>query len=185
MIFSEKLRDEYEMLWNTAAVYSDKAKEMQNIVEKIKINKKRYNLLELKIGAPWKLIAAIHSLESSLNFNTHLHNGDPLSAKTIHVPKRRPQGNPTFTWEESALDALTLKKWDRWDDWSTPACLYKAEEYNGFGYRLYHKEILSPYLWSFTNHYRKGKYGSDGKFSKSLVSKQCGVVAILKGLEFI
>jgi lysozyme family protein len=43
-----------------------------------------------------------------------------------------------------------------------------------------HPEVLTPYLWSFTNHYTKGKFVADGKFDANAVSKQCGAAAILK-----
>ena len=183
MKFTSELKDEYSNLFSAAVINENKFQDVCVIVDSILLNQSRYFEIEKTINAPWQLIAAIHSLESSLSFKTHLHNGDPLTSKTTHVPKGRPKGNPPFTWIESALDALSLKKWYQWDDWSIEGCLFKAEEYNGFGYRLYHSEILSPYLWSFTNHYIKGKYASDGKFNRSLVSKQCGVVAILKILE--
>ena len=31
-------------------------------------------------------INRIHDLEASRNFNAHLHNGDPLTHRTVHVP---------------------------------------------------------------------------------------------------
>ena len=56
--------------------------------------------------------------------------------------------------------------------------LFKLEANNGFGYRR--KGINTPYLWSFTNHYRKGKYIADGKYSTEAVSKQVGAAILLK-----
>ena len=41
-------------------------------------------------------------------------------------------------------------------------------------------EVLTPYLWSFSNHYKKGKFVKDGKFDPEFVSKQCGAAVILK-----
>jgi len=60
---------------------------------------------------------------------------------------------------------------------------FKLEGFNGFGYRTRHPEVLIPYLWSFTNHYQKGKFVADGKFDPNAVSKQCGAAAILKPLS--
>ena len=30
--------------------------------------------------------------------------------------------------------------------------------FNGWGYRLYHPNVKTPYLWSYTDKYSKGKY---------------------------
>ena len=50
----------------------------------------------------------------SLDFNRHLHNGDPLSSRTTHIPQNRPvKGKPPFTWEESTIDVLKHKRLDR------------------------------------------------------------------------
>jgi len=56
--------------------------------------------------------------------------------------------------------------------------LYEFEKWNGFGYRLYHPKVLSPYLWGFSNHYTSGKYTADGKFDESAVSTQCGAAVL-------
>lgn len=134
-------------------------------------------------SVPWFIIAVIHQLEASGNFNTHLHNGNPLSAKTTDVPKNRPLGDPPFTWEESAQDALTFDGLNNWTDWSIAGICYKLEGFNGFGHRLFHPDVKSPYLWSFSNHYTKGKYHSDGIFDRILVSQQCGAMVLLKMME--
>ena len=58
--------------------------------------------------------------------------------------------------------------------------LYLLEKYNGFGYRNMGK--ATPYLWSFSNLYEKGKYVADGRFDPEAVSKQCGAGVMLKAL---
>jgi lysozyme family protein len=132
------------------------------------------------------VIALIHSLEASLNFTTHLHNGDPLTARTIHVPKGHPKtGTPPFKWEDSALDALSLAGFDEHTDWSLPGILFAFEAYNGWGYRQYHPSVLSPYLWSYSNHYTKGKYVADGHFDPDVKSDQCGAAVLLKYLTSV
>ena len=40
----------------------------------------------------------------------------------------------------------------------------------------------SPYLWSFSTHYARGKYVADGKWSPTAVSAQCGVAVLLRRL---
>src|ERR1022692_3987605 len=115
-----------------------------------------------------------------LNFNQHLHNGDPLTARTVHVPAGRPpNGSPPFAWEQSATDALTFQGFANLTDWSLPVILYRLEAYNGFGYRKLAPPINTPYLWSFSNQYTSGKYVADGKFDPHAVSPQCGAAVIL------
>lgn len=175
------LRKEYEDLFNTCNIKQSKASIVENIIRKILTNKNRYTTVGNPLGIPWYFIGVIHSMESGLSFNGHLHNGDPLIAKTKHVPKDRPvNGSPPFTWEESATDALQYQKLNKWADWSLPGLLYKLEEYNGWGYRVRHPHVLSPYLWSFSNHYTKGKYIADGTWSETAVSQQCGAAVLLR-----
>jgi len=175
------LRAEYQNLFDTCVIRPARQTEVETIVNKISANKQRYVDAGNPFGVPWYFVGAAHSLETSLRFNLHLHNGDPLTARTVRVPKGRPaQGNPPFTWEVSAADALAIKKLNQWNDWSLPGTLYKLEGYNGYGYRAFHPEVLSPYLWSFSTHYTKGKYVSDGTFSPTAVSAQCGAAVILR-----
>jgi lysozyme family protein len=178
---TENLKNEYDNLFNTCLITAGKLPLVEKIADKILVNKTRYDIVASGLGIPWFFIGVIHNMEASLNFNTHLHNGDPLTARTIHVPSGRPkEGNPPFSWEQSAEDSLKLMKLDKWTDWSLPAILYKIEEYNGFGYRTKHPSVLSPYLWSFSGHYSKGKYIADGTWSDTAVSGQCGAAVILR-----
>jgi lysozyme family protein len=143
----------------------------------------RYRAVAAASGMPWQVVAVVHSLEGGGRFDRHLHNGDPLAARTVHVPAGRPvAGSPPFTWEESAADALALSKLAAWTDWSLPGTLYRLEQYNGWGYRTHHPEVSTPYLWSFTSRYSRGKYAADGHFDGALVSQQCGAAALLLGL---
>jgi hypothetical protein len=107
-----------------------------------------------------------------------------LRTRTVQVPPGRPlNGNPPFSWEESAIDALEYDGLTTWNEWSIEGICYRLEMYNGLGYRIYHPEIKSPYLWSFSNQYTKGKYKADGRFDPDLVSQQCGAMGILKRME--
>lgn len=177
------LKCEYLKLYCTMEI--NKIEEINKVVSFIRQNKDKYVEVSSQFNGsiPWWFISLIHYRESSLSFNTHLHNGDSLQFRTKNVPSGRPKtGNPPFTWGSSAVDALTLKGFHKESDFSIPRVLFNLEKYNGFGYRLYHKETLSPYLWSFTNHYIKGGYKSDGKWSKTYVSKQIGCAPLLKVL---
>lgn len=178
---SDALRGQYETLFNTCVILSRRLGAAEAIVGKILENRSRYEAVEAAQGVPWFVVAVIHSMEASLSFRHHLHNGDPLTARTVHVPAGRPkQGSPPFTWEESAADALSLRHLGADTDWSLGGTLYQIEGYNGWGYRLYHKHVLSPYLWSFSNHYTSGKYVADGTWSDTAKSQQCGAAVLLR-----
>ena len=179
--FTQTLSKEYENLFNGCLVRPERMDAVESIIAKLQENKDRYQNVGGNLSIPWFFVAVIHNMESGLNFNRHLHNGDPLSKRTVNVPAGRPKkGKPPFTWEESASDALTMKGLERKTDWSLAGTLYQLERYNGWGYRLYHSHVLSPYLWSFSNHYRSGKYISDGTWSDVAVSKQCGAAVLLR-----
>lgn len=178
----EQLKDSYTELWNTCTINSDKLNEVNSVVSKINKNIEMYKEISEKTGVPLNVIGVIHYMECGLKI-CHLHNGDPLSSKTIHVPSGRPTFPPkngiSYTFVESAIDALSMKL--PYNHWDPAGCLYFLESYNGFGYHS--KGINSPYLWSFSNHYTKGKYVADGHYDPNAVSKQCGAATILKKLQ--
>jgi len=181
---TESLKREYEELYDTCEIRADRFDRVDRAVNDILPHRPRYEEVAGVVGAPWYLVAVIHNMESSLSFAHHLHNGDPLTARTRHVPAGRPaEGEPPFTWEVSASDALRLRRIDRISDWPLPRLLYELEGYNGWGYRGFHAHVKSPYLWSFSNHYTRGKYVADGTWSETAVSKQCGAAVILRRLE--
>ena len=132
------LQSEYQHLWSTMQLRQEVLSDLDRIVGIISSHKSDYEKVQAATGVPWYVIAGIHNLEGSLNFTTHLHNGDPLSARTHQVPPGRPKsGSPPFPWSVSAIDALTdqLKgSWKSVPGWSIPAMLWKCEMYNGEGY---------------------------------------------------
>jgi lysozyme family protein len=179
--YTEALKAEYKSLFDSIVIRPGKQTTVETIVNKIKANQARYESVAKKLGCPWFFVGVIHNMEASLNFKKHLHNGDPLTARTVHFPPNHPvKGSPPFTWEESAEDALRLKSIDKWTDWTIEGMLFKLEGYNGWGYRMYHPHVLSPYLWSYSNHYSQGKYVSDGTWSDTAISQQCGSAVLLR-----
>jgi lysozyme family protein len=167
------LRREYQDRFDTCKIRPQFASEVNRLVDRVVALKERYRAVGVPLGIPWYFVGAVHLLESGLKFTSHLHNGDPLTARTVNVPAGRPKsGAPPFTWEDSAMDALRLQRLHQWTDWSIPGLLYQLESYNGFGYRK--RQVASPYLWSFSTHYEKGKFTADGAFSPGAVSRQCG-----------
>ncbi len=175
------LRAQYEMLFNTCRIRPSRAAAVEKVLKKVNSYRAIYEQASATSGVPWHFIAAVHNLESSLNFKTHLHNGDSLSQRTKNVPAGRPKtGSPPFAWDFSAADALAIKGLDSNTDWSLAGTLYQLERYNGWGYRNYHPHVLSPYVWSFSEHYTSGKYVEDGLWSETAVSEQCGAAVLLR-----
>jgi lysozyme family protein len=167
----------YEKLWNTCKI--ERRVEVDLAVEQIKQFKAQYQKIERITTVPAHVVGIIHYMESSSDFRTHLFNGDPLTARTVHVPKGQPKlGLPPFTWEESAVAAIEYNQLNKWQDWTISGICYALESYNGWGY--FPTKIYSPYLWSFTNHYQRGKYTSDGVFDPAAISRQAGVCAIVR-----
>lgn len=185
----EELKPEYETLLKDCEVKESWVKVVDQGARRIIANKARYQAISKITNIPWQFIGAIHSLESNCNFYTHLHNGDSLRARTWQVPAGRPIAPPSngvmYTWEESALDALRMKGLHLIKDWSPERICYELERYNGFGYQLYHSNVNSPYLWSGTNRYTRGKYIADGRWDSSHVSQQVGAVALLERIDLL
>ena len=183
----EVLSPEYRDLFTKCAIEDKFKGKVDQHVQLLKKYRPRYEKVGQPLQIPWYFIGIIHALEAGFNFRTHLHNGDPLSDRTFQVPRNRPEvWSPPNDWESSADDALRIKNFHGQGDWTLEQILYRWELYNGFGYRNKRdaegKPVYSPYLWSFSNQYRRGKYVRDGVWDPSAVSQQCGACTMLKGL---
>ncbi len=175
--------ENYTELWNTMTIRPEWKAAANAIAQKIVTNQSRYASAVAGTAVPWWFVAIVHAMECSLRFDQHLHNGDPLSARTVRVPKGRPPvGGPRFTWEESARDSIAYEKLDKVTDWSLPSVLYHWHRYNGINNEYKRRGIPTPYLWSGSQHYRKGKYVADHQFDPEAVSGQAGAAVILKAL---
>lgn len=178
---TEELRDEYRRLFVACEIRQDKAAEVEDIIEGLRAAEPRYRAVGAALGVPWFMVGVIHYLETGRDFDSHLHNGDPLTERTQHLPDGRPpEGEPPFDWETSAIDALSLHHLDQWQDWSLPGTLFKLEGYNGWNYRLHHPEVYTPYLWNGSKHYESGKYIADGTWSDTAVAQPCGAAVLLR-----
>jgi len=173
-VFSE-LKSEYATLWASMEIRADKHALVTRIAGKLIRHKARYRAVEARTGVPWFVIAALHHRESDADFSTYLGNGEPLGHMTRLVPKGR---GPFARWEEGAVDALALDGLDQVKTWTPERACFAIEKFNGFGYRRH--GFPSPYLWSFTNHYLRGKYVADGRFSATHVDQQCGAIPIVR-----
>ena len=177
----ESTKAGYENMWLTAELLESAHYDLNMIADAILMNEERYRAVEDDTDVPWFWIGAIHSRESSCDFSTHLHNGDPLTARTTHVPPGRPtEGNPPFTWEESAMDALEYQDLIGIDPWDCAQMHLQAELYNGTGYISH--ETNSPYVWAGTTHQEPGKYVADGVWDPNAWDSQMGTAAIWKKL---
>jgi lysozyme family protein len=173
----------YKELWRTVIVRPEWKKTADAIAKKIVGNQSRYASAVSGTSVPWWFVAVVHAMECSLRFDQHLHNGDPLSARTIRVPKGHPAaGSPPFEWEESARDSIVYEKLDKVADWSLVSALFHWHRYNGINNEYKNRNIPTPYLWSGSQHYAKGKYVADHQFDPEAVSGQAGAVVILKAL---
>jgi lysozyme family protein len=179
--YGETLKSRYQNLWDICIVRPERKAEVNKTVARIMSNRDRYLVIENAIGTPWFLVGVVHYMECNLDFSCHLANGDPLSARTVNEPANRPTiGNPPFTWLEAAIDALQYDKMTKMSKKDIPFILWKLESYNGTGYLR--RNINSPYLWSYSNHYGDrpniGKFVKDGIFDQNAISKQCGCAAL-------
>ena len=143
-------------------------------------NKGRYEAVARQTNIPPKLIAALHWRESSGNFNTYLHQGDPLGRPAVNIPNDIPVFH---VWEDSAVHALNMKRSLRDQTGltaeSTDAVAQAtfAEAYNGLGY--HYTDRPSPYVYAGTSGYTSGKYVADGRYSAQAVDQQNGVMPLL------
>jgi lysozyme family protein len=177
-----KPASEYDRMWAAMQITPAHQGVIERDAGKILPLKARYEGVSEQCGVPWYVIGLIDIMEAGGGCDAHLHNGDPLKGRTIHVPAGRPPApaEPPFTWEQSALDALKFEGFDKIKDWSLSGVAGALEHYNGMGYHL--KGMPSPYLWSFSNQYKSGKFVADHVFDPNAVSEQAGAMPILKAL---
>lgn len=174
------LADEYTAMFKAAELRPQHNQSANWHLTMMRQAKPRYQAAGQRTGVPWFVIAAIHGLEASFNFRAHFHNGDfPLTARTRQVPAGRPAvWLPPSDWESSTADAMRLLGFAGASDWSLARTLYRLEAFNGFGYRRIGR--ASPYLWSFSTLYERGKFVADGQFNANARSQQCGTAIMLK-----
>lgn len=170
----------YLQMFNELKVKPEWKQKLKETAYGCVVDKAKYMHVQEKTKVPWYVIAAIHELESGRDFTGVLHNGERIVGtdyRTRLVPAGR---GPFKTWEESAIDALMMKE-RIFPDWNKiGAVLDFCERYNGLGYRK--RNVPSPYLWSGSQYYSKGKYVADGKYDPNAVSKQLGAALLIKEL---
>ena len=178
-------KHETQVVGRTAKMTPAQAEDLDLFVANWKKNQKRYEAVSQKTGVPAPLIAALHWRESTGDFTTYLHQGDKLGRKARHVPRNI----PVFSvWEDAAVHALTMSDKAavrddlgmKSDTRDAAAMATYAEFYNGLGYDG--RNTASPYVYSGTDNYSRGKYFSDGHYSKSYQDQQLGVLAMVDAI---
>lgn len=170
--------------WAKAHIHAEWQKAIDATADRLTLpeNKARFLKVEQNEGVKWFVVAIIKERESGADpaFKLSIAQGDPWSARSRHVPAGR---GPFSSWEAAAHDALVdcSPYAARWHDWSIGGLLTILEKYNGSGYAA--RGLPSPYIWSATDQYIKGKYVSDGVFDPDFVDRQIGCAALLIAMQ--
>jgi lysozyme family protein len=168
--------------WKACHILPEWMHILDTVAAKLANAKDRYQTVEAKTGVPWAVIAVIHQRESSQSWAASLAQGDRWDQVSIHVPAHR---GPFPSWEAAAEDALVIcpPHASHWTDWTIGGALTLLEQYNGLGY--FRMGIPSPYIWSSTDQYHRGKYIADGHFDPNAVDHQTGCAALLQRMTLI
>jgi lysozyme family protein len=181
----ETLKPRYEQLFASALIRSSWLDRINQTVETMmRLRSPYYDVIEAQTTVPWWFTGILHYRQSNFG-EVHLHNGDPLTNRTIREPMGRPQAPPAngllYTFIESAIDALRGKDFHTAQDRSIAAWLWRFELWNGWGYAM--RGINSEYLWNGTNHFgsgqNRGTYVADQIFDPNAESHQIGAAALL------
>lgn len=186
---SDRSISKYQDQWNNMVIDPKRIDEVINAAKTIIKYRKRFEVVAESYAGkiPWYFLGIIYYREDSCSFKDHIHNGDSLRQRTVNVPKGRPLKIPAnkgqgYSFEESALDLILLKGYDKVPIWSIETLLYYFEANNGFGYRRLKVPIDTPYVWSGTTYYKSGKFVADGKYDRFKVDEQIGCAPLLRYL---
>jgi len=142
-------------------------------------NKSRYQDAERRCGVHWCFIAVSHYRESTMDFTRQLGQGDPLDHVSIHVPAGRGPFLGPKGFEDCAVDALVncAPYAARNKDWTIAGMLTLLERYNGLAYA--NAGVPSPYVWSGTDQYVRGKVMVDHGPIEPVVDTQLGCAGLI------
>jgi lysozyme family protein len=160
---------------------------IDKLIDRYRRTHKTYDAIQAmrKNGVPARVVFALLYRESDNDMTRSPAQGDPLNHRSLHVPHGRiPDKNPPYTFLQAAEDAYYAPELDHLDtkQWTEiGAILSNCELFNGPGY--WKRGLVSPYNWSGTNQYSRGKFVADGKFDPMFVDRQMGAAAILKRME--
>lgn len=158
--------------------------DMKDFMKNWEKNHARYEGISSSSGIPAKLIAALHWRESTGDFGTYLHQGDPLGKAAVNEPADIPLFKE---WEPAAEHALGLKNKTRdafkigTGTQDEAALMSYAERYNGLGY--HNKGVPSPYVLTGTDQYKSGKFVADGVYDGDHKDDQLGVLGMMRAID--
>lgn len=151
----------HDELYRTASI--TKQAMVDAAVKLIERGRATYKVIADNTGVPWYIIGAIHYREASCNFGRSIKDGHRITTNEwMHDAIHTING---FYWRKPDNDEVTVAD-------EAEFC----ERWNGIGYRR--MGVPSPYLWSGTQHYKGGKYSSDGHYDRDLMDEQAGCMAI-------
>lgn len=187
----QKLKADNTDRWNRASLNADRVKEFEKVAKALMSGYDKYRDVSMRVSqmpncheVPWYVIAVIHEREASRRWDRNIAQGDPWCVVSTHVPQGR---GPFKSWEDAACDALVncAPFAAKNIDWSIGGTLTLLERYNGLGYASMKPPLPSPYIWSGTNQYTKGKYVKDRDFRPEVVDKQVGCAGLLIAMSQI
>lgn len=153
------------MYWlsSTHSAYVERA---QIQAKRVYLNQPVYERVTKDTKIDARIVGALHAMEADCDLRRRLEDGTEL--------------NNGEDWVEEAIKTINfdIKKF-KFPPSNLTEYLLFIEAHNGRGYR---GKIFSPYLFSGTQFYTKGKYDRDGHYDPELVSKQVGAIPILKML---
>lgn len=175
-ILPQELRDEYLRNWNRAKINEHHKDNVQRGMDKVEPNIEEYNIVASHVDCSVHALICSHYREASCDFDRQILNGQDWDMKTTIVPKNE---GPFENFEVSCKRGFAIKP--KMESLTNIVdLLHFLERWNGWGYRR--RGIWSPYLWSYTNLYKKGYYTSDGRYSSRAVNKQLGCASLLIAL---
>jgi N-acetylmuramoyl-L-alanine amidase len=178
----QALRAEYRALYASLVPAPGRHAAIQEAADRVLRSREPAQSVGVQLGgAPWFAVALVAELQNGSRLDLHLHNGDPLTGRTVSAPRGRPlAGQPPFAWEDSALDALMLLGFGApAPDWSLSRILHRLEALGGFGSRQH--GVFAPHLWCGCQHYALGAYGPDG-WDPNVAADRIGAAVILDAL---
>ena len=112
-VLSRLLREEYQQRFDGAKVPPARQEMVAQSVRKILGNRARCERITKSMTMPWYFLAIIHGLEADFRFDSHLHNGDPLTSRTSvcrlddRLGARRRSAGKRVRWMPSRSIATT------------------------------------------------------------------------------
>ncbi|MBC7944106.1 MAG: hypothetical protein H7X91_02310, partial [Burkholderiales bacterium] len=80
------LKDEYQIYFDMCETRPPFKGNVAYYIKKLQHGRPFYEEVAQQTGVPWAFIGVIHGMECGFDFGAHLHNGDPLTARTFQVP---------------------------------------------------------------------------------------------------